>query len=49
VDAYKLNVNTATIGIRGTDYTARLCNNDCTPAAPNAAAGPTAAHRSSHG
>ena len=31
VDAYKLNVNTATIGIRGTDYTARLCNNDCTP------------------
>ncbi len=29
VDAYKLNVNTATIGIRGTDYTARLCNNDC--------------------
>ena len=32
VDAYKLNINTATIGIRGTDYTARLCNNDCTPA-----------------
>jgi len=31
VDAYKLNVNTATIGIRGTDYTARLCNNDCPP------------------
>jgi hypothetical protein len=31
VDAYKLNINTATIGIRGTDYTARLCNNDCTP------------------
>ena len=29
VDAYKLNVSTATIGIRGTDYTARLCNNDC--------------------
>ena len=29
IDAYKLNVNTATIGIRGTDYTARLCNNDC--------------------
>ncbi len=28
-DAYKLNVNTATIGIRGTDYTARLCNYDC--------------------
>jgi len=33
VDAYKLNVSTATIGIRGTDYTARLCNNDCVPAA----------------
>lgn len=32
VDAYQLKVNTATIGIRGTDYTARLCNNDCTPA-----------------
>jgi len=31
LDAYKLNVNTATIGIRGTDYTARLCNNDCKP------------------
>ena len=29
IDAYKLNVSTATIGIRGTDYTARLCNNDC--------------------
>lgn len=29
VDAYKLNINTATIGIRGTDYTARLCNGDC--------------------
>ena len=29
VDAYKLNVSTATIGIRGTDFTARLCNNDC--------------------
>jgi hypothetical protein len=35
VDAYKLNVNTATIGIRGTDYTARLCNNDCTPGGEN--------------
>ena len=32
LDAYQLKVNTATIGIRGTDYTARLCNNDCTPA-----------------
>ena len=29
VDAYKLTINTATIGIRGTDYTARLCDNDC--------------------
>ena len=29
MDAYRLNVNTATIGIRGTDYTARLCDNDC--------------------
>jgi len=29
VDAYKLNISTATIGIRGTDYTARYCNNDC--------------------
>ena len=29
VDAYRLNISTATIGIRGTDYTARLCNNDC--------------------
>ncbi len=28
-DAYRLNVSTATIGIRGTDYTARLCDNDC--------------------
>ena len=30
VDAYKLNISTATIGIRGTDYTARLCDGDCT-------------------
>ena len=29
LDAYRLNVNTATIGIRGTDYSARLCNKDC--------------------
>ena len=29
IDAYKLTINTATIGIRGTDYTARLCNGDC--------------------
>jgi hypothetical protein len=31
VDAYKLNVRTVTVGIRGTDYTARLCENDCAP------------------
>lgn len=31
VDAYKLNINTVTVGIRGTDYTARLCENDCAP------------------
>ncbi len=30
VDAYKLNIKVATIGIRGTDYTARLCDGDCT-------------------
>ena len=36
VDAYKLQVSTATIGIRGTDYTARLCNNDCTPGGESA-------------
>ncbi len=29
VDAYKLNIKVATIGIRGTDYTARLCEDDC--------------------
>ena len=29
VDAYQLNIRTATIGIRGTDYTARLCDGDC--------------------
>lgn len=28
-DAYKLQVNTATIGIRGTDFSARLCAQDC--------------------
>jgi hypothetical protein len=30
IDAYRLNMSTATVGIRGTDYTARVCNNDCT-------------------
>jgi hypothetical protein len=29
VNAYRLNTSTATIGIRGTDYTARLCEGDC--------------------
>ena len=29
VDAYRVQVNSATIGIRGTDYTARVCDNDC--------------------
>lgn len=28
-NAYRLSVSTATIGIRGTDYTARLCDGDC--------------------
>ena len=28
-DAYQLQSATATMGIRGTDYTARLCDNDC--------------------
>ncbi len=28
-EAYKLQVNTATIGIRGTDYSVRLCQQDC--------------------
>jgi hypothetical protein len=28
-DAYRLNTVTATIGIRGTDFTARLCEADC--------------------
>ena len=29
VDAYRLQINTVTVGIRGTDYTARMCDNDC--------------------
>lgn len=33
IDAYRLNINTVTVGIRGTDYTARLCENDCAPVA----------------
>ena len=28
-DAYKLNTETATIGIRGTDYRAAFCSNNC--------------------
>ncbi len=27
--SYRVNTVTATIGIRGTDYTARICDNDC--------------------
>jgi len=33
--AYKMRTVTATIGIRGTDYTARLCNQDCDQAFGN--------------
>ncbi len=33
--AYKMRTVTATIGIRGTDYTARLCNQDCNQAFGN--------------
>jgi hypothetical protein len=29
VDAYRLNINTVTVGIRGTDFTARVCDGDC--------------------
>jgi hypothetical protein len=29
VDAYRLQINTVTVGIRGTDYTARVCDGDC--------------------
>ena len=32
-DAYRLDGQTATIGIRGTEFIARVCNNDC--ASPN--------------
>jgi hypothetical protein len=28
-NAYKMQVNTVTVGIRGTDYSARICNVDC--------------------
>lgn len=45
VDAYKLNVSTATVGIRGTDFTARLCNGDC----PADVAGATGNTRSNSG
>ncbi len=36
-DAYQLRVNTATIGIRGTDFTTRLCADQDCEDAPNAA------------
>jgi len=41
--AYKMRTPTATIGIRGTDYTARLCNQDCNQAFGNLASGSTIA------
>ena len=41
--AYKMRTPTATIGIRGTDYTARLCNQDCNQAFGNLASGGTIA------
>jgi hypothetical protein len=41
-DAYKLKAATATIGIRGTDFSTRLCNgNDCQGAQPAQAQTPT--------
>lgn len=52
VDAYRLNINTATVGIRGTDYSARLCANDCdtagasTPSTPAQPAATTPSPRS---
>ena len=33
--AYQMRTKTATIGIRGTDYTARICNQDCSQAFGN--------------
>jgi hypothetical protein len=40
-DAYKLKASTATIGIRGTDFTSRLCvNKDCNDEAPAAQPAP---------
>ncbi len=37
--AYKMRTVNATIGIRGTDYTARLCNQDCNQAFGNLTSG----------
>ncbi len=37
--AYKMRTVTGTIGIRGTDYTARLCNMDCDQGVANLAGG----------
>jgi len=42
--AYKMRTTTATIGIRGTDYTARLCDNDCNQAFGNLSTGNTIAN-----
>ena len=47
-DAYQLNAATATIGIRGTEFTARVCDGDCGQQAerkPSAAIDPSAAAR----
>ncbi|MEN9539247.1 MAG: hypothetical protein RLZZ126_1482 [Pseudomonadota bacterium] len=40
IDAYRLQINTVTIGIRGTDYTARVCDGDCVTVAQNSGARP---------
>ena len=41
--AYKMRTVNATIGVRGTDYTARLCNQDCNTAFGNLTTGNTIA------
>lgn len=43
-DAYRLHSPTATIGIRGTDFTARLCDGDCAESAPARAGKPVNNH-----
>ncbi len=46
-DAYRLNINTATVGIRGTDYSARLCSGDCDASGAPAATTPGSANPAS--